>query len=127
MIANGLSLHATKKEGHVCDKTVSKQVGDRQVKFKQRTRKLKCRVENNSLVIGDEEWTPHDLRRTGATLMQKLKISRDVINLCQNHVIGTKVDRVYLLDDYADEKPTMLGINWATNWRQFLAHPMWPA
>ena len=92
------------KEGHVCEKTVSKQVGDRQVKFKSRTRKLKCRVENNSLVVGDEEWTPHDLRRTGATLMQKLKISREVVNLCQNHVIGSKVDRVYLLDDYADEK-----------------------
>ena len=92
------------KEGRVNEKTVSKQVGDRQVQFKQRTRKFKGRVENNSLVIGDEEWTPHDLRRTGATLMQKLKISRDVINLCQNHVIGTKVDRVYLLDDYADEK-----------------------
>lgn len=92
------------KEGHVCEKTVSKQVGDRQVKFKSRTRKLKCRVENNSLVVGDEEWTPHDLRRTGATLMQKLKVSREVINLCQNHVIGSKVDRVYLLDDYADEK-----------------------
>ena len=88
----------------ISDKTVSKQVGDRQVKFKLRTRKLKFRVENNSLVVGNEEWTPHDLRRTGATLMQKLKISREVINLCQNHVIGSKVDRVYLLDDYADEK-----------------------
>ena len=92
------------KEGNVSEKTVSKQVGDRQVKFKSRTRKLKCRVENNSLVVGDEEWTPHDLRRTGATLMQKLKVSREVVNLCQNHVIGSKVDRVYLLDDYADEK-----------------------
>ncbi len=92
------------KVGHVCEKTVSKLVGDRQVKFKSRTRKLKNRVENNNLVVGDEEWTPHDLRRTGATLMQKLKVSRDVINLCQNHVIGSKIDRVYLLDDYADEK-----------------------
>jgi integrase len=92
------------KEGHVCEKSVSKQVGDRQVRFKSRTRKLKCRVENNSLVLGDQEWTPHDLRRTGATMMQKLKINRDVINLCQNHVIGSKIDRVYLLDDYADEK-----------------------
>ena len=36
--------------------------------------------------------------------MQKLKVSREVVNLCQNHVIGSKVDRVYLLDDYADEK-----------------------
>lgn len=98
------------KEGHVCVKSASKQVGDRQVQFKQRSKKLVGRVENNSLVLSeDEEWTPHDLRRTGATMMQKLKIngvkiSRDVVNLCQNHVIGSKVDRVYLLDDYADEK-----------------------
>jgi integrase len=94
------------KDGHVCIKSASKQVGDRQVKFKNRTRKLQARVENNTLVVGDDEWTPHDLRRTGATMMQQLKPrpSRDVINLCQNHVIGTKVDRVYLLDDYADEK-----------------------
>lgn len=95
---------ARNNEGHICIKTVSKQVGDRQVKFKKRTRKFQSRVANNTLVVGDEEWTPHDLRRTGATLMQKLKINRDVINLCQNHVIGTKVDRVYLLDEYADEK-----------------------
>ena len=92
------------KEGHVCIKSASKQVGDRQIKFKSRTKKLQLRVENNSLVLGEEEWTPHDLRRTGATMMQKLKISREVINLCQNHVIGSKVDRVYLLDDYADDK-----------------------
>jgi len=92
------------KPGHVCIKSASKQIGDRQTKFKARTRKLKCRVENNTLALGDREWTPHDLRRTGATQMQRLKIHRDVINLCQNHVIGSKVDRVYLLDDYADEK-----------------------
>ena len=93
------------KVGHVCVKSASKQVGDRQVQFKKRSKKLEGRVENNSLVLSDdEEWTPHDLRRTGATLMQQLKVHRDVINLCQNHVIGSKVDRVYLLDDYADEK-----------------------
>lgn len=95
---------AQNNDGHVCVKSASKLIGDRQVKFKCRTRKLKYRVENNSLVLGDQEWTPHDLRRTGATMMQQLKLSRDVINLCQNHVIGSKVDRVYLLDDYADEK-----------------------
>lgn len=93
------------KDGHVCVKSASKQIGDRQVQFKQRSKKLASRVENNSLVLSDdEEWTPHDLRRTGATLMQQLKVHRDVINLCQNHVIGSKVDRVYLLDEYADEK-----------------------
>lgn len=96
---------ATFKGGHVCVKSASKQVGDRQVQFKQRSKKLSCRVENNTLVLSDdEEWTPHDLRRTGATIMQQLKVPRDIINLCQNHVIGSKVDRVYLLDEYADEK-----------------------
>ena len=92
------------KDGHVCLKSASKQIGDRQMKFKQRTKKLACRVENNSLVLGDVEWTPHDLRRTGSTMMQELKISRDVINLCQNHFIGSKLDSVYLLYEYADQK-----------------------
>jgi len=93
------------KDGHVCVKSATKQIGDRQIKFKRRTKKLQARVENNSLVLSDtDEWTPHDLRRTGATMMQQLKVDRDVINLCQNHVIGSKVDRVYLLDEYADEK-----------------------
>ena len=92
------------KEGHVCVKSASKQIGDRQVKFKKRTKKLKFRVENNSLVLGNVEWTPHDLRTTGATMMQQFDISRDVINLCQHHAIGSQVDRHYLLHDYKDKQ-----------------------
>lgn len=95
---------ATNKDGHVCIKSASKQIGDRQIKFKNRNKKLQCRVENDTLVIGDQEWTPHDLRRTGATMMQELGVTRDVINLCQNHVIGSKIDRHYLHYQYADEK-----------------------
>lgn len=95
---------ATFTDRHVCVKSASKQIGDRQVQFKQRTKKLQYRVENNSLVLGEREWTPHDLRRTGATMMQQLKVSRDVINLCQHHVVGSKVDKSYLLDEYADER-----------------------
>jgi integrase len=91
---------------HVCVKSVSKQVGDRQTQFKQRTKDLKNRVNSNSLVIGVEGWTPHDLRRTGATMMQgDLKIPLDVIDRCQNHVLaGSKVSRHYLHHEYADEK-----------------------
>jgi integrase len=92
------------KEGHVCVKSASKQIGDRQVSFKNRTKKLKLRVESDSLVLGGKEWTPHDLRRSGATMMQQLKVPRDVINLCQNHVVGSKVDRHYLHHDFAEEK-----------------------
>lgn len=92
------------KQGYVCVKSASKQVGDRQVKFKKRTKKLQYRVENNSLVVGDSEWTPHDLRTTGATMMQQLDISREIINLCQHHAIGSQVDRHYLLHDYKDKQ-----------------------
>lgn len=47
------------------------------------------------------EWTPHDLRRTGATMMQEL----GVIDRCQNHLLGgSKVRRHYLHHDYAKEK-----------------------
>lgn len=101
--AKNTSKHAN---NHVCVKSVSKQVGDRQTQFKQRTKDLKNRVNSNSLVIGVEGWTPHDLRRTGATMMQgDLKIPLDVIDRCQNHVLaGSKVRRHYLHHEYADEK-----------------------
>ena len=101
--AKNNSIH---NKNHVCVKSVSKQVGDRQTQFKQRTKDLSKRVNNNTLVLGEYDWTPHDLRRTGATMMQgDLKISLDVIDRCQNHVLaGSKVRRHYLHHEYADEK-----------------------
>jgi integrase len=96
---------ATNNEKHVCIKSASKQIGDRQAKFKKHAQKMQHRVESNSLVLGDIEWTPHDLRRTGATMMQELKITLDVIDRCQNHVLaGSKVRRHYLHYEYAEEK-----------------------
>jgi integrase len=61
---------------------------------------MKNRYRNNTLVLGAGKtgaWTPHDLRRTGATLMQRLGVSLDIIDRCQNHVLpGSKVRRHYL-------------------------------
>lgn len=95
------------KTGHVCLKTVGKQVGDRQSRFKKR-KALKNRRNDNTLVLADGEhgaWTPHDLRRTASTLMQSLRVHPDVIDRCQNHVLpGSKVRRHYLHYDYAEEK-----------------------
>ncbi len=92
---------------HVDLKTVSKQVGDRQMRFKNR-RPLKNRRNDDTLVLSggaNGEWTPHDLRRTAATMMQALGISLDVIDRCQNHVLlGSKVRRHYMHHDYAKEK-----------------------
>lgn len=92
---------------HVCVKSVSKQVGDRQTQFKNR-KTLKNRANDDTLVLArgvNGEWTPHDMRRTGATMMQRAGIGLDVIDRCQNHVLaGSKVRRSYLHHDYASEK-----------------------
>ena len=95
------------QEGHVSVKSVSKQVGDRQTRFKSR-KPLAHRRNDDSLVLAsgeNGEWTPHDMRRTAATTMQALRVSPDVIDRCQNHVLpGSKVRRHYLHHDYAEEK-----------------------
>jgi integrase len=92
---------------HLCVKSVTKQVGDRQVSFKNRKR-LSRRPHDDSLVLDGGrhgEWTPHDLRRTAATIMQAIGVSPDVIDRCRNHVLpGSKVRRHYLHHDYAAEK-----------------------
>lgn len=97
---------ATVGDSHVDVKSVSKQVGDRQARFKVR-KPLKNRKNDDTLVLAagaSGDWTPHDLRRTGATLMQKMGVSLDVIDRCQNHVLaGGKVRRAYLHHDYAEE------------------------
>lgn len=104
---------ARNRTGHVCVKSISKQVGDRQAMFKKGKdgnprQPMQRRRHDNTLVLGDERngaWAPHDLRRTGATMMQGLGVPLDIIDRCQNHVLaGSKVRRHYLHHDYADEK-----------------------
>ena len=94
-------------ENHVGVKSVSKQIGDRQLRFKNR-KDLSNRRNDDSLVLAsgaNGEWTPHDLRRTAATMMQALGVSPDVIDRCQNHVLaGSRVRRHYLKHEYNDEK-----------------------
>lgn len=102
-----------KENAHVCIKSMTKQIGDRQVMFKKskeggERKPMSRRTHDNTLVLAggkNEEWTPHDLRRTGATMMQSLGVSLDIIDRCQNHVLsGSKVRRHYLQYDYAKEK-----------------------
>ena len=96
---------SSRSDEHIGTKVISKAIGDRQVCFKERSKPLSCRRHDNSLVLGDEEWTPHDLRCTGATIMQRLKVDMDIIDRCQNHVLGgLRVRRHYLKYNYAEEK-----------------------
>lgn len=97
---------------HLDVKSISKQLGDRQVMFKKSKdgspRVLKNRRNDNTLALAagaNGAWTPHDLRRTGATMMQQLGVTLDIIDRCQNHVLaGSKVRRHYMHHDYAGEK-----------------------
>lgn len=92
---------------HVNEKSVTKQVGDRQLRFKSRAMPLKGKREDDSLVLAggvNGEWTPHDLRRTAATMMQRVGVMPVVIDRCQNHVLaGSKVRRHYLHYSYDAE------------------------
>lgn len=93
---------------HVDLKSITKQISDRQIRFKNRSAPRKGRVNSNALVLADGlrgDWTPHDLRRTGATMMQALGVPLEVIDRCQNHILsGSKVRRHYMHHDYAQEK-----------------------
>src|SRR5690606_29295835 len=72
----------SKKNIHIGLQTIAKQVADRQVMFEDRSAPLNSRVCDNSLVLSkglNGEGTSHDLRRTGATMMQSLGVSLEVI------------------------------------------------
>ena len=78
-------------ETHVNEKSISKQVHDR-----QRTTPMKGRSKCVSvLLLSGGEWTPHDLRRSGATLMGELGVNDDVIERCLNHVEANRMKRTY--------------------------------
>lgn len=102
------------EKNHVDTKTVSKLIGDRQCRFKNRSKPLAGRHNDDSLVLNKGtrgEWTPHDLRRTGATMMQELGVTLEIIDRCQNHLLGgSKVRRHYLHHDYAKEKTEAWGL-----------------
>jgi integrase len=76
---------------HVCEKSITKQIGGRQTENILSNRSQ----HNKALVLTGGKWTPHDLRRTGATMMGDLGIRPDVIEKCLNHTEENKVKRTY--------------------------------
>jgi len=88
---------------HVCVKTVTKQIGDRQragntVPLSGRSSYI------DALSLPGGKWTPHDLRRTAATLMTALGVLPDVAEKCLNHKMESRVKRTYQRYHYDDEK-----------------------
>jgi integrase len=83
---------------HVCEKTVTKQVGDRQ---RSNGNPMSGRSKNvDALVLPEGKWTPHDLRRTGATMMAELGALPDVVEKCLNHTEEKKIKRIYQRAQY---------------------------
>ncbi len=58
-------------------------------------------------LIGTDQWTLHDLRRTATTLMSKCKIGFEHRERVLNHTMG-KLDRIYNQHDFDDEKQIAL-------------------
>ncbi|MGF6790315.1 site-specific integrase [Paraburkholderia sp. 35.1] len=93
-----------KPETHIGLKSITKQVSDRQLVFYERDAHANRTAKTNSLVLGDEKWTPHDLRRTAATLMQSIGVLPAVIDKCMNHREQNRMKRIYQRYPYTVEK-----------------------
>lgn len=87
---------ARDNEHPVCVKSFGKQLSDRQRKPDQRMKGRSKATE--SLLLPGGKWTAHDLRRTAGTLMASLGIGGDVIDECLNHMIESRVRRIYIRD-----------------------------
>ncbi len=84
----------------VCPKTITVQIRDR-----QRGKALSNRSSApEALKLSGGEWTPHDLRRTGATMMARLGILPAVVEKCLNHTEQNRVLRTYQHHAYDNEK-----------------------
>jgi integrase len=88
------------KTTHVCDKSISKQINDRQT---DHVRSNKSQ-HKDALRLPGGKWTPHDLRRTGATVMGNMGILPDVIEKCLNHTEQNKMKRVYQRQELKTEQ-----------------------
>lgn len=87
-------------EGHLCLKTIQKQIKDR-----QRATALKGRAKSSQcLLLKGGEWTAHDLRRTASTLMGELGVRPDVIDRCQNHIESSRITKTYQQQQLLDER-----------------------
>lgn len=85
---------------HICLKSITRQVRDR-----QRDNSLSKRTKaTGTLILAGGTWTPHDLRRTGASMMAELGILPDIIERCLNHVEQDRMKRIYQRHDYRAER-----------------------
>ena len=82
------------QDRHVGIKSLTKAMTDRQCapgeELQGRTRSA-----SSALILPGGLYTPHDLRRTSATIMQELRVDSAVVDRCLNHAIPGKIQRIY--------------------------------
>jgi integrase len=99
---SGWVLPSTQKEDtHVCLKSITKQVRDRQ---REKALTHRCERGLQALVLSGGSWTPHDLRRTAATMMIDIGVLPDVVERCLNHTEQNRIKRTYQRHDYLVER-----------------------
>ncbi|MBK7674398.1 MAG: tyrosine-type recombinase/integrase [Candidatus Accumulibacter sp.] len=77
---------------HLCVKSIAKQIGDRQ---REGTPMQNRSQAVASLKLSGGDWTPHDLRRTAATLAGELGTPPYVIERMLNHQQRNPLERIY--------------------------------
>ncbi|GGB81905.1 integrase [Marinobacterium zhoushanense] len=90
---------------HLDTKTITKQIRDRQREDSEPLTGRSVRQAKSLILLkgrGDR-WTPHDLRRTGASLMAELGVMPDVIERCLNHTEENRIKRIYQRHEYRKE------------------------
>ncbi|MES2362388.1 MAG: tyrosine-type recombinase/integrase [Pseudomonadota bacterium] len=82
----------SKIDGPLNSKTTTKQVADRQ---RDGTPMSNRTQQTDALMLPGGHWRPHDLRRTGASIMAELGALPDIIERCLNHTEENKMKRIY--------------------------------
>jgi integrase len=89
-----------RKHDPICPKTVTRQITDRQRSHPDKSNRTK---NNAALNLSRGLWRPHDLRRTGATMMTALGVLPEVAERCLNHLEENRVKRIYQRHTYEVE------------------------
>jgi integrase len=89
-------------DGAVSSKTVTKQLSDRQ-RLTEESILVGRSANSKALLLPGGKWTPHDLRRTGATMMTALGVLPEVAERCLNHLEENKIKRTYQRHSYQSE------------------------
>lgn len=88
------ALPNSKETDSLEEKAITKQVKDRQREYQIAGRTK----QHDALILRGGMWTPHDLRRTAATLMRDLHVNPFIVEKCLNHV-AEKMSRTYTPTD----------------------------